>query len=1511
MPARYEPLALLGKGGGGEVWAVRDRATGVARALKVLAEGACEAESLALVREAVTLSGLEGLGVPLVVAFGRLAGSKRRYLVRELVPGRSLEEVIHGAPGGGSRAWLLPLASAADQLTVLHRAGLLHGDIKPANVIVGDDGTGTLVDLGLATPWREGGSRARGLTPRYAAPELLAGDALTVRAEVFALGATLRDALDRRRDDLDPATRSALARIAARATEENTGERHPSIDELASELKSAARLETRSIDAATAWPVVGFDAAAQALAADVSRLLPRQALAVVGPRGSGRSTLLRRLAWSLGISGAPVASIEPARNTRISARELVELELAAWEKENGATTIPAHSYDEAGRALVLVIDDLSELDDEALERLRSAAVAGARIVAVADEEAVLALAPRGVRSFVVPPLDDASAGDLVRRAIPSLPDGLTRHLLDRTGRRPGLLRAFVRRLEGRAVTSTDEVDDVLDASRARSVAPPSRSRTEARLELARALEKGRFDQASAALDLLGTASSPHEEVDLAIARSRILLARGDATASSDVLDAVAVAAADSPSFRAWRIARARTFTRAGDYVEAARLADAAARDPAAPRDAIHADALSVHGLALALVGDDAGARVSLEASVETAQRVQHPRIEAVALVSLAISHQRGARPKEARQAYEMALSAAERAEDAWTIATTRLNLASLAKADGDLALSLVHLEGTLDMGRRAGGLVAVEQALFNLANLDLYLGRYARAAGSIEKLAEQRETLAPNARAQLLGLEAELATRIGEIDRAARLYEASAEGYEALGRPLDAAEARLEGILARMTPDAPDSDATVLLKELDALEKDLGDGGFQEHEALAGIVRGTLALARGDEATARRTLDDAYERAMLVGQREWAWRALDARARLAASQGATALARRDTEASLAMLEEIAGKLPRDLREVFWNDPRRGALRHAHTQTMPAVTGADRAATGRMSRGEGSVMYGRTGSITSMGTRMPADDRLARIFEITRELARERDLGRLLERVTDHAVALLGAERGLIVLVDERGAVTAFTARGPKGEETHQNFSRSVAERVIREGEPVVATSARDDERLAEAVSVHQLMIQSVACVPIRGAPPAFATIGALYLETRLRPGLRFREELPTLAAFADQAAIAIESARVLDELRRRSDELEKANTELHAARDKLAERLGARTEQLASARRDLKQARAELRGHFGYAGLVGTSASMRKVYALVDRIKDADVPVLVTGESGTGKEVVARAIHASGARAKAPFLGVNCGAIPANLLESELFGHMRGAFTGAERDRKGLFREAEGGTILLDEIGEMPTKMQAGLLRVLQEKTVRPVGGAKEEPCDARVIAATNRSLEQMVAEGTFREDLFYRLHVIEVKIPPLRERSEDVPALIDHFLTLFSSRHDRARKTVERGAVRRLQAYEWPGNVRQLEHVLLNAWLLSEDDEITSDDLDIPAASARGAAPEPRPTPAPLASSTSASRVRSQEEHRDVEKEQILAALARCNWNRVQAAKLTGIPRRTFYRRLKDYGIV
>jgi serine/threonine-protein kinase PknK len=1472
LPPRYEPIECLGQGGGGEVWAVRDKLADRTLALKILSEGAGEAEVLALVREAMALSGLEGLGVPQVVAFGALGARGRRYMVRELVVGKSLDDVLEE----GTAEWLEPLARACDQLTAIHRAGLLHGDLKPANIIVGEGGRGTLVDLGLAAPWRDGGTSAQGLTPKYAAPELFAGEPITVRAEVYALGATLGEGLARRGWQMDDSTRIALARVAARATEDAPNDRFPSVDELASALRQAAGLTAPGVTktrADAAWPVVGLEATAERLAAAARALGAGEAIAVEGPPGSGRTTLARRLAWTLGVEGRAVAAIEAPR-PGMTAHEAVDLELAA-------------SRDVVSK-LTIVVDDSDALDEAARVALRKASEAGARIVGVGSRRSLGRIAKGRCATFDVPPLDDAMAEELVRRAMPSLPDALRARLVERAESRPGRLRAMMRSLAGRVVVSADEIDAALTAPPRGTIPPQSHGRVDTFALLDRALETGRFDEADEQIAALGDALSDDDRVRLAIAHGRVATGRGDgAKALSALLEGEALALA-SPHARPWQLAAARAHLRAGDYGAAAKLA--ALVGEAVGDDVLAADALSVGGVALALTGDDAAASKALARALEVAKSTGDPRVEAVALGSSAIWHQRAGRLVEARTAYEASLSSAEKARDAATVAAMRLNLAGMAQGEGDLALALAHLEAAVDMGRRAGSHLAVQQALLNLALLDLYLGRYARASASIDSLVAQTDRLGPSAKAQLASLRAEHATRIGDTKRGAELYAIAADAWDAHGRGSDAAESRLEGLLAKTRE--PSADPRALAREIDAIKDKLGESGFGEHAALAGVVRATIARLAGDEIAAKRAIDAAVEAANKGGRREWAWQALDFRARLEGAQGSVALARRDTEAALAMLEESASKLPRDLREVYWDDPRRRALRQAHTATMPLSAALPPTARTIASAGTTSLFASR-----------PAEDRLSRILEITRELASEHDMHRLLARVTDHAVALLGAERGLVVLANDEGDLTTETARDRAGDDPHASFSRSVAERVIREGEPVVATSARDDVRLAKAVSVHQLMIQSIACVPIRGAPPVGRPIGALYVETRLRPGARFDAELPTLMAFADQAAIAIENARLLDENRARAEDLSRANAELEKAHARVSDLLGKRTEQLVEARRDLKEARLTLRGHFGYAGLVGTSAPMRRLYAIMDRVKDADVPVLITGESGTGKEVVAKAIHDSGPSAKRPFLGVNCGAIPENLLESELFGHVKGAFTGAERDRKGLFREAEGGTILLDEIGEMPHKMQASLLRVLQEKCVRPIGGAKEEPVDVRVIAATNRDLSQMVAAGTFREDLYYRLHVVELQVPALRERLEDIAALLDHFLKLFAARHRRERKTVSREALRVLGGYNWPGNVRQLEHVLLNAWLMGEGDEITPEDLEIPTGVPRSTTSETRPVVA--------GRAKSSVEFKESERERILGALTACNWNRAHAAKMIGVPRRTFYRRLKEFGIL
>ena len=256
--------------------------------------------------------------------------------------------------------------------------------------------------------------------------------------------------------------------------------------------------------------------------------------------------------------------------------------------------------------------------------------------------------------------------------------------------------------------------------------------------------------------------------------------------------------------------------------------------------------------------------------------------------------------------------------------------------------------------------------------------------------------------------------------------------------------------------------------------------------------------------------------------------------------------------------------------------------------------------------------------------------------------------------------------------------------------------------------------------------------------------------------------------------------------------------------------------------------------RRELEDKYQFSNIIGRSRLMQEIFALIERVARTSSTVLVEGESGTGKELIARAVHYESPRASSKFLSVNCGALPENLLESELFGHERGSFTGAVKEKKGLFREADGGTLFLDEISEMSPAMQVKLLRALQEKMVRRVGSNQEEPVDVRIIAATNRDLKEQTENGQFREDLFYRINVIPVRLPPLRRRREDIALLVDFFIKKYSSGMGIESKKISVEAMRTLESYHWPGNVRELENVIERALALSTEENITSEDLPV-----------------------------------------------------------------------------
>jgi two-component system response regulator AtoC len=316
------------------------------------------------------------------------------------------------------------------------------------------------------------------------------------------------------------------------------------------------------------------------------------------------------------------------------------------------------------------------------------------------------------------------------------------------------------------------------------------------------------------------------------------------------------------------------------------------------------------------------------------------------------------------------------------------------------------------------------------------------------------------------------------------------------------------------------------------------------------------------------------------------------------------------------------------------------------------------------------------------------------------------------------------------------------------------------------------------------------------------------------------------------------------------------------------------------------------------------SSLIGGSPQMRTISEKIDRIAAADVTVLITGESGTGKEVAAREIHTRSPHQGEPFVAVNIGGIHEGLMESELFGHEKGSFTGAAGRKQGLFELAGGGSIFLDEIGEMPMPLQVKLLRVLQERRIRRLGGTSDIPVSARIISATNRDIETMVREGAFREDLYYRLNVFRLSLPPLRERREDIAPLAEHLLARLSARMGRPKADLSPAALAKLQSYSFPGNIRELENTLERAIIFHDGGEIREDDIDLHGAALGSGEPEKAPA---VKAQNPPAALSSLEE---MEKKAIIDALNRCQGNRSRAAEILGVSRKTILNKIKAYGL-
>ena len=868
----------------------------------------------------------------------------------------------------------------------------------------------------------------------------------------------------------------------------------------------------------------------------------------------------------------------------------------------------------------------------------------------------------------------------------------------------------------------------------------------------------------------------------------------------------------------------------GAYGRAAEVAEAAL---AGAGSALAAELHCDLALAASYLGEAGQARRAIERA-HAADRAPAARTAVRIAAAEATIEYRAGNPVGALPGYRRALDLAieHRLDD--SAVNQAMNYGATSHQIGDWGQALAAYERGLRVATAGGLGSARARLLHNLGALYADIGQL---------------DLAEDALARACRLADEQA--LDFVAGSARLYAAEVARARARGDRAAELLAAAEAILARAGAARELCEVAIERAALLLSAGRAGEAAGQAEEAAARaaglgardlVARAQLWLGRARQADAPQGALAALERAAAeaeaAGHRLLQAEIAEALAATADALGSPNLARAHRERALIVWERLAATLPDTFRAPF----------REQRIPAPAPAAAPPAADG------------------------PSAADWKRLVLVNRRLNSAMTTALVLQEALDAALDLTGGERGFLILA-RPGGLEVPVARNLDREQigrSHLKFSRGIAESVVASGSPVVAVDAGADHRFAGNQSVHAMRLQSVLCVPIT-APDG--VIGAVYIDNRFRRGGFGEREVELLAALADQAALALTRARLTDELAARTRELEEERQQVDALMQKQQSEIVELEEELGRTRM--------LAVRHDYSELVGQSAALRQVLATLDRVTASEVTVLIRGESGTGKELAARALHRNGPRAAGPFAALNCGALPESLLEAELFGHERGAFTGAGAARPGLFAAARGGTVFLDELGEMSLAMQVKLLRVLQEREVRPLGGAATIPVDVRVVCATNRDLEAEVAAGRFRQDLYYRVAVVTVEMPPLRRRLEDLPLIADAILARVAGDLGREPPRLSAAALRALLQHDWPGNVRELENALTKACLMADGREIRPRDLSLPQA-----APRRRRRGA-------------------VGRREILAALEAHGGNASRAALALGIGRATLYRKL------
>jgi len=930
----------------------------------------------------------------------------------------------------------------------------------------------------------------------------------------------------------------------------------------------------------------------------------------------------------------------------------------------------------------------------------------------------------------------------------------------------------------------------------------------------------------------------HGPLGLALALGRAFRLRGELGRALAFLS-------DFPEVEA-RVASAELCRRAKDSAGALALLDALGTENLRAVDAERSAAIR--------------ARIALDAGdAERALALLEPyragvySLETRALIELGLGRREAAR--------EAALRARLHAEGDEERARAEAVLGMLCHAVGEPEPALVAFRSAADFAGRAGALL--EEAT--------YLTGLSAAATNLGELGEALSA----ARRSLLLFEA-----LGRTGDAARALLSIAQVHASVGATLDARSAALETAQRAKASADQRCRGYAHLVLSDTAERDAD--AVEHAERALGLLELEDDLLRAAARLQIRAAPVELVRFDALARRDGA--ALDARLEWWGARAARELhAREVTRADVPLAELSALSSARASLSVRGRCLHFGALLAARVSDADTARRLSAAASdaareflrripAELSSAARALDWVRAAEIGTDSGIVP--EQIADVEALVRGLSQRDRLRPLLRQVVDALVLWTGVERGLLLLKAPGGKLKPRAARNLRRADLGPEqlaLSQSLAQRALELGEPVVAVDAAGD--LPELhVSVHALQLRSVLAVPLMARGEA---LGVVYLDDRVRRGAFGPRELSWVRLVGTLAAVAISDAKNQLLLRRAARRAERAEARLSAE-------LARREAELDVAERELARTRDASETRYSYGAIIGQSSAVRDLLKLVDRVTSAEVPVLILGESGSGKELVARAIHENGPRAKAPFVSENCGAIPESLLEATLFGHVRGAFTGATRPRAGLFEVADHGTFFLDEIAEMSLGMQTKLLRVLQNGEVRPVGAEGARYVDVRVIGATHRDLEALVLAGKFREDLYYRLNVVSVRVPALRERSGDVPLLVRHFVARYA---EKRKVAISKAAMDALSAYRWPGNIRQLENEVRRALVLA--DELVTPDVLSPEIVARENSEQSVPDGLNLRGRVDA-----------LESELVRMALSRTAGNQTRAAELLGLSR-------------